>query len=184
MIRKLISLIILGVFLVGAFGGCYTYDIPDLSGDWEGNLESVKFPGVNIRITIDNLTQDLNGKFTGGLVTVAYSGSYAGYTISGTLTADVYGDSTDELRARIKARSNVTSENQIFLLVLVLALTGSPISFTQGDYYDLAFTFPHLYGCVDGIVDDMTGNYEFKLYTQGAPLGQVFDEGTANIERY
>ncbi|MCX7795374.1 MAG: hypothetical protein N2380_02485 [bacterium] len=183
MIRKLIVLIILGVFLVGAFGGCYTYEIPDLSGNWNGKLDSVKFLGVNITITIDNLTQDLNGKFTSGLVTVTYSGSYGNYTISGALTANVYGDSTDELRAKIKARGYVTYVNELFLSLLILALTGNTINFSQGDYYDFAFSFPHLYGCVDGIVDDMTGDYEFKLYTQGAPLGQVFDKGTASIER-
>jgi|GEM_PF-3050011 len=33
MIKKLITLVILGVFLTGAFGGCYTSRIPDLSGD-------------------------------------------------------------------------------------------------------------------------------------------------------
>lgn len=183
MIRKLLVLIILGVFLVGAFGGCYTYEIPDLSGNWQGKLESVKFPGVNIRITIDNLEQDQDGKFTSGVVTVTYSGTYANYTISGTITANVYGDSTDELRARIKAKGYVTTENEVFLTLIVLILSGNTISFQSGDYYDLAFTFPHFYGCRDGIIDGMTGDYEFKLYTQGAPLGQVFDKGSAIIER-
>lgn len=183
MAKKLLVLVVLTLFLIGAFGGCYTTRIPDLSGNWQGRLNSAKFPGVNIRITIDNLTQDFNGNFTGGFVTVTYSGSYGNYTISGTLTADVYGVNTDEFRARIRARGNVTTENQLFLLLLILAATGSTISLSSNDYYEFAFTFSHMYGCVDGIVDDMTGDYEFTLYTQNAPLGQVFDKGTVSIER-
>ncbi|MBC7319853.1 hypothetical protein H5T89_04340, partial [bacterium] len=130
-----------------------------------------------------NLTQDSNGNFTGGTVEVTYNGSYAGQNISGTLIADVYGGNTDETRARIKARGYVTVDNQLFLLVLILAQGGSSITFQQGDSYEFAFTFLHMYGCVDGIINDMTGDYEFTLYTQGAPLGQVFDKGTAHIER-
>jgi len=183
MVKKLLALIVLAVFLIGAFGGCYTTRIPDLSGNWQGRLDSAKLPGVDITITIDNLSQDSNGNFTGGLVTVTYSGSYGNYTISGTLTAEVYGNNTDELRARIKAKGDVTTGNQLFLIGLILAETGSPITFSDGDYYEFSFTFPHMYGCVDGIVDDMMGDYEFKLYTSNAPLGQVFDKGTAEIER-
>jgi hypothetical protein len=182
MIKKLIILVILGVFLIGAFGGCYTSRIPDLSGDWQGRLDSTEVPGVNIRITIEDLTQDLNGRFTGGLITVTYSGSYNNYQLSGSLTAEVYGDSTDEFRARIKAKGYVNPEQTLFLALLILATTGNTVYFSEGDYYEFAFTFPHMYGCVDGVIDDMIGDYEFTLYKQGAIPGR-FDRGTAKIER-
>jgi hypothetical protein len=182
MIKKLIILVILGVFLIGAFGGCYTSRIPDLSGDWQGRLDSTEVPGVNIRITIEDLTQDLNGRFTGGLITVTYSGSYNNYQLSGSLTAEVYGDSTDEFRARIKARGYVNEGQALFLTSLIQVTTGQPVSFSEGAYYEFAFTFPHMYGCVDGVIDDMIGDYEFTLYQQGAIPGR-FDRGTAEIER-
>lgn len=184
MIKKLIILVILGVFLIGAFGGCYTSRIPDLSGDWQGRLDSTEVPGVNIRITIEDLTQDLNGRFTGGLITVTYSGSYNNYQLSGSLTAEVYGGSTDEFRARIHARGNVNTDTdqELLLTFLILVTTGQPVSLTEGDCYEFAFTFPHMYGCVDGVIDDMIGDYEFTLYKQGAIPGR-FDRGTAKIER-
>lgn len=128
------------------------------------------------------MTQDLNGRFTGGSITVTYSGSYGNYQLSGSLTAEVYGDSTDEFRARIKARGYVGAEQTPFLTLLILATTGNTVIFSEGDYYEFVFTFPHMYGCVDGIIDDMIGDYEFTLYQQGAIPGR-FDRGTAKIER-
>ena len=182
MIKKLIILVILGVFLIGAFGGCYTSRIPDLSGNWHGRLDSAEVPGVNISITIEGLTQDPNGGFTGGLITVTYNGSYNNYQLSGSLTAEVYGGSTDEFRARIKARGYVNAGQAPFLTSLILATTDQPVSFSEGDCYEFAFTFPHMYGCVDGVIDDMIGDYEFTLYKQDAIPGR-FDRGTAKIER-
>lgn len=179
MVKKLLVLLTLGVFLVGAFGGCYTYGIPDLSGYWHGELISDKVPGVNIRITINNLTQDSSGNFTGGTVTVTYNFPTTSYT----LTAYVTEGNTDELRARIKARNAIGIGETQNLVALILLIMGSTVTIQQGDSYEFAFTFPHLYGCVDGTLSDMTGDYEFKLYTQSAPLGQVFDKGTAHIER-
>ena len=182
MVKKIVILLVLGVFFIGAFGGCYTSGIPDLSGNWRGKLYSAKLPGVNIEISINNLTQDSNGNFTGGTVIVTYSGNYNNTTLSGTLTASVYGGNTDEIRARIKARGNVDPEQTLFLVVLILATTGNYISLSSGDYYELAFTFPHMYGCVDGVIKNMTGDYQFTLYQAGALPG-VFDEGTATIEK-
>ncbi len=184
MVKKIVILLVLGVFFIGAFGGCYTSGIPDLSGNWRGKLYSAKLPGVNIEISINDLTQDSNGNFTGGTVIVTYSGNYNNTTLSGTLTADVYGGNTDEFRARIKARGDVDvdSEQTLFLLALLFATTGNGISLSNGDYYVLAFTFPHMYGCVDGVIKNMTGDYQFTLYQTDAFPGD-FDKGTATIEK-
>jgi hypothetical protein len=181
MFKKLIVFLALLVFLVGAAGGCFNPTIPDLSGNWQGVLNSSKNSNVSIRITISNLVQDQHGNFTGGLVTVTYTNPTTQYTIS----ADVYSGNTDPWRARIHARGDVTADETPSLIALILLMTGNPIPPSSGDYYDLAFTFPHMYGCSGGTLTSLVGDYEFNIYihTPSGIIGSVFDKGTAKLMR-
>ncbi|MGB9682655.1 MAG: hypothetical protein ACP5RW_07050 [bacterium] len=183
MFKKIIAFLALSVFLVGAAGGCFNFTTPDLSGNWQGSLDSSKNPSARIRITITNLVQDPGGNFTSGVVTVTYTAPVSNTQY--TLTANVYGESTDQWRARIKAKGYVTSDQTPALIALILFMTGNQISVSSGDYYDLAFTFPHFYGCRGGDLTSLTGDYQFNMHinTNAGQVTQLFDEGTANITR-
>lgn len=181
LIKKLLILVILGIFLIGAFGGCFTFDIPNLSGNWEGTLRSAKNPVVSASINITNLTQDPHGNFTDGDILITYHGPSESYTISASIIPAE--SSTDEFRARMKFRGYVSSGNSATLTALIFLLTGNTISLSDGDSYILTITLPHMYGCVESDLDKLNGPYEFNIYTQSSPLGQRFDEGTATLER-
>jgi len=185
-LKKLFLLLILCTFLIGAAGGCFNFSTPDLSGNWHGTLESAKNPLVSIEVDITGLSQDPIGNFTGGDVEVTYSYQYNAITVSYTLVAPVTSGDTDEWRARIKAQKEISPEETASLTALIFVLTGNTVTLSEGDSYELVFTFPHEYGCRGGGLNELVGPYEFKIYkinTSDAPLGQVFDTGTAEIER-
>lgn len=174
--KKFLLLLILLTFIIGVSGGCG--DIPYLAGNWEGTLKSAKNPLVSATITITNLIQDSNGNFTGGDVSITYSGPGV---IFNPLTATITGENTDSFRARIKARGYVT--DTVNLTAIILLLTGNAPELSSGDYYEIAMTLPHFYGCIGNDINQLIGDYKFKLYTQSAPLGQIFDEGEVDITR-
>ena len=179
MIKRFVILLVLLVFLVGSAGGCF--NIPDLSGNWEGVLASSKNSNVSIGITITNLVQGQNGYFSDGLVTVTYNAPTAQYTI----TANVYSGNADPLRARIHARGDVTQYMTQSLTALILLMTNNPVIVYSGDYYDLAFTFSYTYGCSGGVLNSLVGSYEFNIYihTPNGVIKSLFDEGTATLMR-
>jgi len=176
-LKKLLLLLIIGAFLIGAAGGCFS--TPDISGNWHGTLESAKNPLVSIEADITDLSQDRNGNFIDGDVEVTYTYQ----TVSYTLVAPVTSGNTDEWRARIKAEKIISPDETADLTALIFVLTGNTVTLSEGDSYELVFTFPHGYGCRGGGLNELVGPYEFKIYTPDAPLGQVFDTGTAEIDR-
>lgn len=182
MFKRLVILLVSLVFLVGSAGGCF--NIPNLSGNWEGVLASSKNSNVPISITITNLVQDQNGYFSGGVVEVTYVNPN-NPTVQYTLRADVYSGNADPWRARIHARRDVTEDMTPSLIALILLMTNNPITVSSGDYYDLAFTFPYTYGCSGGVLNSLVGPYEFNIYvhTPSGVIETLFDEGTATLMR-
>lgn len=179
LIKKLLILVILGIFLIGAFGGCFTFDIPNLSGNWEGTLRSAKNPLIPASLNITDLTQDPNGNFTGGSITITYNVDNTNHTLDANIIPNE--SSTDEFRARMKFKGYV--DDSVIMTAIIFALTGTTIPLSDGDYYILTMTLPHMYGCVESDLDKITGPYEFHIYTEAAPVGQKFDEGTATLEK-
>jgi len=162
--KKVALLVVVAVFIIGASGGCLSGGIPNLAGNWSGQFNSTLL-GMSGTVTITGLQQDSSGNFTGGNLVVTYKPAPSDPSKDITLSASlVQSDSkTDEWTATIVGEGTVSPSVQLG------ATTISSYTFT--------FVFPHLYGCIGGNANQLSGGYLLIVE------GQKIDIGTADITK-
>jgi len=163
--KKIALLVVVAVFIIGASGGCLSGEKPNLSGDWEGQLQSTLFSNfTDTSISIIDLQQDQSGNLTGGDVCVKYSPNSNPITFPVTPVSS--GSKTDEWQATIIAEG--TADQDIML--------GST-TISNGTTYRFEFLLPHAYGCRGGSLNELSGGYTLRLQDQ------TLDTGTVTITR-
>jgi len=166
--KKIALLVVVAVFIIGASGGCLSGEKPNLSGNWEGQLQSVTLP-TSANISITGLTQDSNGKFTGGTVEVKYNpDTQEEVSLSASIVPN--DSKTDEWLATIIAHGTVSQDTTV-------TYGGKRFNIPADTEYEFEFLLPHAYGCRGGSLNELSGGYILRLQDQ------TLDTGTVTITR-
>jgi hypothetical protein len=166
--KKVALLVVVAVFIIGASGGCLSGGIPNLAGNWSGQFNSTLL-GMSGTVTITGLQQDSSGNFTDGNLVVTYKPAPSDPSKDIILSASlVQSDSkTDEWTATIVGEGTASQD---------IPLT-STTTIHSGVTYSFTFVFPHLYGCIGGNANQLSGGYLLIVE------GQKIDSGTADLTK-
>ncbi|MBC7320325.1 hypothetical protein H5T89_06740 [bacterium] len=168
MVKRVLALLVVLLFAIGAVGGCLNQTPPDLSGTWEGTLSRSANPTIPnfANVTIEELTQDQNNQFS-GTVKVTYNPN-TDDQVELNATIDPSESSTNEWGATIKASGIATSKIDV-------NYPNGSFSIEQEQTYTFTFTLPHLYACRGESINELVGTYVLNAGNSAV------DSGTVNL---